>query len=241
MKIKSTSDRVRIKKINYFLEDAVNDYIASRTLFLAQLPVQASILSSTAIEKLIKAILALNGNECKGHLKKAHRQALKNFDQEGYKRLSEDFLELNQKVYKMRYLEVLPVGFNVVIATREFLTELDYTFISLFKNISFSNKTGLFEGTSLFSMINSKDERLLKDNYMFQDIDKETFIYNHFQFIYEMRIMKDKEPIKMQYWSERRPKREGYLRESLIIVDKKDLGVTSLNIDMAFYPMEPIK
>ena len=65
MKIKSTSDRFRIKKINYFLEDAVNDYIASRTLFLAQLPVQASILSSTAIEKLIKAILALNGNECK--------------------------------------------------------------------------------------------------------------------------------------------------------------------------------
>lgn len=81
MKVKSTNDRVRIKKINYFLEDAVNDYIASRTLFLAQLPVQASILSSTAIEKLVKAILAINGNECKGHLKKAHRQALKNFDQ----------------------------------------------------------------------------------------------------------------------------------------------------------------
>ena len=96
MKHKLTSDKARIKRIQYFLDDAVNDYMASRALFLTQLPVQASILSSTAIEKLIKAILAINGNECSGHLKRAHRQALKNFDKETYKRLDEDFLEINQ-------------------------------------------------------------------------------------------------------------------------------------------------
>lgn len=241
MKIKSTNDKVRIKKIQHFLTDAVNDYIASRTLFLAQLPVQASILSSTAIEKLFKALLAINGNECKGHLKKAHRQALRNFDQESYKSLNEDFLELNQKVYKMRYSEMLPVDFNVVLATREFLAELDYTFISLFRNLSFSNKTALFEGTSLFSIINSKDERLLRDNHIFQNIDKETFIYSQSQFIYEMRITKDKEPINMQFWSEIRPKRKGFLREALLMVDKRDSGESSLNIDMAFYPMKPIE
>lgn len=118
---------------------------------------------------------------------------------------------------------------------------MDYTFISLFRNLSFSNKTALFEGTSLFSIINSKDERLLRDNHIFQNIDKETFIYSQSQFIYEMRITKDKEPINMQFWSEIRPKRKGFLREALLMVDKRDSGESSLNIDMAFYPMKPIE
>ena len=45
----------------------------------------------------------------------------------------------------------------------------------------------------------------------------------------------------MQFWSEIRPKRKGFLREALLMVDKRDSGESSLNIDMAFYPMKPIE
>lgn len=241
MKIKTTNNKERVDKIQFFLNDAVNDYIAARTLFLSQLPSQASILSSTAIEKLFKALLAFNGNNCQGHLKKAHWNAIRNFDNKSYSLLNINFLKLNQKVYKMRYSEVLPVGFNVVIACREFLAELDYTFITLFKNISIGNHNTSFEGTSLYSMINSKDGRLLLDNHIFQGISKEHFIYSKCQFVYEVRIMKERKPIKTEYWSEKKPKHDSFLREGLIINNESNINanaIAPLNLELAFYPMQ---
>ena len=57
----------RTRKVRSFLRDAFSDYIGARVLLLAQLPQQGAILSSTAIEKSIKAMLAFQGNESRGH------------------------------------------------------------------------------------------------------------------------------------------------------------------------------
>src|SRR2546423_1755333 len=87
-------DPTRTKRVRSFLSDGFNDYIAARVLFLAQLPQQGAILSSTAIEKCFKAVLAFRGNESHGHLKNAHWNAIQNFDKEVFGDLDRDFIEL---------------------------------------------------------------------------------------------------------------------------------------------------
>jgi len=62
----------RTKVLSWFLNDAFDDYIAARYLLLAGLPKQPVLLSSTAPEKCIKAVLATRGNQSSGHLKNAH-------------------------------------------------------------------------------------------------------------------------------------------------------------------------
>jgi hypothetical protein len=122
---------VLVQRTADFLNMAFSDYIASRVLLNNRLLVQGVILASTAIEKHFKAVLAFKGNESRGHLKKAHFNAVENFDPRLYAALNEGFLHLLQKAYTLRYTDQLTVGFNLVIAQREFLAELDYTAITM--------------------------------------------------------------------------------------------------------------
>lgn len=64
------------------------------------------------------------------HLRESHWTALANEENFGDK-LSRDFIELNQSVYNLRYSDNLPIGFNLVIASREFLAELDHTLLTV--------------------------------------------------------------------------------------------------------------
>lgn len=128
---RTASKPERVKRVQSFIADSVADDIASRVLFLAQLPQQGAILSSTAIEKSLKAILAFQGNVSHGHLKQAHWNGVKNFDAQLFEQLNQEFLELNRKAYLLRYTDDLPAGFNIVIASREFLAELDRTMAAI--------------------------------------------------------------------------------------------------------------
>ena len=56
-----------------YLNLGYKDYLAARVLINAHLPVQGSILASTAIEKYFKAILSIHGA-----LKRQHYGHLKN-------------------------------------------------------------------------------------------------------------------------------------------------------------------
>lgn len=216
------------------MTDATYDYIAARTLFLSYLPQQASILSSTAIEKLFKALMVFNGDECHGHLKKAHWNGVRKLDKKTFSQLNTDFLVLNQKVYRMRYSHDLPIGFNIVIASREFLAELDYTFLTLINNISFEHPGELKVRKSLLSMTNDKDTRLFAENHILQGMDKISYIYEKPQFVYEFRKYADKIPLQMEYYSEKQPKKDSFLREAAIIGKHNS---QEINVEMAFYPL----
>lgn len=172
MRNKSTNKPDRIAKVQSFLTDGIYDYIAARVLFLSQLPQQASILSSTAIEKLFKAIIAFNGNESQGHLKKAHWNAIRNFDRNLFAMLNDDFLRLNKNAYSMRYSDNLAPGFNIVIACREFLAELDHTFLTIAGRLQFGANQEPFKFTKLESFIKDQDGRLLSENHVLQKMDK---------------------------------------------------------------------
>ena len=169
-----------------FLNIAYRDYLAARILLNSHLPAQGAVLASTAIEKYFKAILAFNGNESRGHLKKAHLNAIRNYDSKLWSVLNEEFLELLQKAYAMRYLDDLYQNFNLVIASREFLAELDHTVITIQEkfNLKQGNKVRL----SIYqNHLTKNDSNLFLNNHILNRIDKHEFIIAEPQFIYEVR------------------------------------------------------
>jgi HEPN domain-containing protein len=185
-KPKTVSDPERVKKVMDFLDAAFKDYIAARVLLLDDLLPQAAVLASTAIEKYLKALLAFRGNESHGHLKAAQFNALKNFDPEFAKQLNPQFLELLQKCYKLRYPDDLPTGFNLLIADREFLAELDLTALTL--HHSFNLKRDQQPLPTAFTQAKQNgDRRLLDDNFILNEIDKQEFIGAAAQRCYAVR------------------------------------------------------
>jgi hypothetical protein len=199
----------RVHKVGSFLADSAKDYIAARVLFLSQLPQQGAILASTAIEKSLKAILAFHGNESHGHLKKAHHNAIKNLDKKLFAKLDSDFLFLNQKVYSLRYTDDLPPDFNLVIATREFLAELDFTIYIIHDRFTFK-KSGETKQTVFQRLFN--DSRVYSQNHVLLDLAKDAYIYNEPQLVYEIRNDKSQGLVEITYTSATEPNDAGFLR-----------------------------
>jgi hypothetical protein len=215
-KPKTVSDPTRVRKVMAFLSDSVDDYVAARVLFLAHLPQQGAILASTAIEKACKAILAFNGMESHGHLKKSHWNAVRNFDRQFVDRFNTGFLQLNQKAYLLRYSDDLPPGFNLVIASREFLASLDDFLMSFHGSFAVGADP---KNSKLHGLFASRDERVITDNWVFSRIpNKESFILAAPQFIYECRLEPRGTLLTATYMSSRPAKREGFLREGCVIL-----------------------
>lgn len=214
-----TTDPNRVNKVQTFLSDSLDDYIAARVLFLSKLPQQAAILSSTAIEKSFKAILAFHGNVCHGHLQAAHWRAVKNFDPNLYNMLDIDFLELNRKAYMLRYTDDLPSDYNLVVATREFLAELDHT-LYLIHTIFKVDWDGKERKTKFGSLLSLQDSRLFSDNYVLMETGKDTFIYGKPQLIYEVRKPKNRDGLlEATYVSSAKPTEPGFMRSGCTEID----------------------
>ena len=207
----SRPDRTRATR--WFLHDAFTDYVAARTLLLADLPKQASILSSTAIEKCVKAVLAFRGNASWGHLNVAHWNVLKSDSKCGHL-LNRDFVELNERAYSLRYTDKLPVGFNLVIASREFLAEMDHTVLTILScfKIDEGSRRRL---TGYEIAIRKGDERLIAENHLIARVPLEEFIYAKAQFVYEARLDPLRGLLEAYYTTSARPRRPGFLRAGL--------------------------
>jgi hypothetical protein len=208
----------RVKRVQAFLADSASDYIAARVLFLSNLPQQAAILSSTAIEKALKAIMAVSGNESHGHLKKAHWNAVRAFDPELHARLNPDFLALNQKAYGLRYTDDLPMGFTLVVASREYLAELDHTLVSIHRAFQVE-QSGESRHTFFGALLARNDPRLTSENHVLASQDKEAFVYASPQFIYEARNDPIRGFLEATYMSASRPIRPTFMREGLAFLD----------------------
>ncbi|MBA2242930.1 MAG: HEPN domain-containing protein [Chthoniobacterales bacterium] len=225
---KTISDAERTKKISSFLRDSFNDYIAARVLFRDQLPQQASILSSTAIEKCVKAMLAVQGNESHGHLQTAHRNFLRNFNPKLHSKLNNDFLVLNQKVYALRYSDDLPAGYNLVIASREFLAEMDFTIAAMFSCFSLNQGNRRME-TPYEVAVAGADHRLWVDNHVLHKIPNALFTYAEPQFVYEVRNDPRRGLMEVTYIANGPSKQNGFLRSGW--TPRDDIGV---KYDLAF-------
>ncbi len=169
-----------------FLNIVYKDYLAARVLLNNDLLIQGAVLASTAIEKYFKAILAFSGKENSSHLKKAHFNMVKNFDPKLWGDLNEDFIRLLQRAYHLRYLDKLEKNFNPVIASREFLAELDFT-VLIIQNSFHLNKNGEEVVLMYHQDKNSNDSRLFYNNYLLTEIEKQSFISAKDQLVYEIR------------------------------------------------------
>jgi hypothetical protein len=230
-KIKSISGE-RVKRVQAFLGDAYNDYIAARVLLLTDLPQQGAILACTAIEKYLKAILAFRGNERHGHLQKAHWNALKNFDPVIYSQLNPSFLKLLQKCYGLRYTDSLKDGFNLVIASREFLAELDFTaqaIQQMFTVVAEGKKNELKWDLA----VSMRDARLLRDNHVALGLDKEQYVYGLPQRVYEVRKDPVRGVMEVMYTTDTPPIDRDFLRSGLL-----PKGKGHMSYDMSHKPME---
>lgn len=225
----------RVKQVQSFLSDSMHDYVASRVLFLSQLPQQAAILSSTALEKSLKAILAFQGNASHGHLKKAHWNGVRNFDTDLFNQLDQGFLELNRKAYLLRYTDDLPHGFNLVVASREFLAELDRTMTAIHGGISLE-ESGAPRQTRYHHLIEAKDPRLLSENHVFSGTSAQQFVSAEPQFIYEVRNDGLRGLIEVTYSSSQPAKRAGFLRAGFVPTDNEHMSY-----DLSHLPLRPVE
>lgn len=219
------------KKIKLFLNDAFNDYLAARVLLLSGLPQQGAILSSTAIEKYLKAILAFRGNESHGHLKASHWRAVKNFSPTLFGQLDLEFLELNKKCFRLRYTDAIPVGFNLVVPTRNFLAELDHTALAVQRRFVPNAEAASYK-TEFDLLMERRDDRLWVENHVLLKMDKETFIYGAPQFIYEIRSHEVRGLLEANYSSISRPKTDGFLRPAFAPLEDRPAAY-----EFAFVPI----
>lgn len=222
------------RQVQTFISDSINDYVAARVLLLSGLLQQGAILGSTSIEKACKAILAFHGNESRGHLKKAHWNAVKNFDKNLWAQIKQDFLELNRKAYLLRYTDDLPVDFNIVIAQREYLAELDHTIISLVQGFGFQNKV-FGQGTKFTQLLTSGDHRLLAENHVLSHKPKSEFIYSLPQQIYELRYVPLFGPVEVSYSSNKPAKQASFTRPGNVF---RGEGKTH-HYELSHYPIPP--
>jgi hypothetical protein len=214
-------DKYRSKIFLGYLTAGFDDYLASRVLLNNLLLTQGAILASTAIEKYIKALMIIFGNESHGHLKKSHWNSLRNYSPKIYNQINKDFLKLCQKCYKLRYLDSLKDNFNLVIAQLEFLAELDHTIDTIeksFKFISKNNPDGLHRYATA---IKSKDIRLFQNNYILNNIKKSDLLNENYQMIYEIRIIGNTHFEIMYSITSFNQIRKGFLREGCTTSDNK--------------------
>lgn len=150
---------------------AYQDYLASRLLLINGFLEQGVGLAATAVEKYLKAILAIKGVRCRGHLRDNIFNALKNQRSDLYKDLNIDFIKFLKKGYELRYHDDKESRFGIVINQYRTLAELDkFAFIA--DSGILITKDGNKEDTPYARDANQKEPKLINDNHVILGISR---------------------------------------------------------------------
>jgi hypothetical protein len=161
------------------------DYIASRFLLNNDYILQGTLLASSAVEKYLKALLALNGKR----LTKYHLDSLGQFkslySQTQYNMmfdvLDPVFLDILGKVYRYRYYDekTITKPDTIGFLVNQFLGTLDFTILkldSLFIISKQENGLTILQDTQLKRAAKSGLPDLWLNNYVLNKIDKTEFM-----------------------------------------------------------------
>lgn len=183
-----------------FLELAYDDYIAARTLFLGNMLPQACALAATCVEKYFKAIVAIRGNRCEGHLTKRLFKSIENYQPRLYGDLNMDFLEFLSLAYELRYLDNKEAGFGIVINKYRSLAELDRTISLIDKGFDLKAGDKPIQ-TPFCRQVAAKSEPLLRENATLLGIPRNDYFRktNH---VFEIQVAPDGRIIKATYQTE---------------------------------------
>jgi len=168
-------DTKSIKAIS-FLRLGYRDYIAARVLLNSGLIIQGTTLASTAIEKYIKVILALNGQSKRVHLNKMTE--LKKLLDDCYfditTMMDKVFLDVIDKVYQARYYDDIKAPLTFGFFVNQFIGELD-CIVDYFENTVLTgirDEHGTQIPTDYHKAVESKDPQLYLNNYLLNGISK---------------------------------------------------------------------
>jgi len=177
-KIKTkTKNEVNIQNISGYLSMSFNDYIAARILINRNKLIQGCILANTAIEKYFKALMEAQGTKSFGqHDLTKQLPFIKNQYPRIYKKLNIDFLNQLTKIYKSRYLDDLPIGYNFAIIQGKYLAELDFIYSTIEPTIRVQNNTNNNSKTKYELAVENKDSDLWTGNYLLNNLEKTVFV-----------------------------------------------------------------
>ena len=185
-----------VGNVTNWLGWADNDYLAARSLLLDHFIVQGAILSNTAIEKYLKTVSLVEGEALP---RKHDVPNLYEILTNGKKDLgiNEAYLNLLFECYKMRYPDDLEIGFNIALSETRMLVELDCTVYKIRKGFGFQSD-GKPVKTRIDSLLESKDDNLLRDNCYFGTTDRKE-LFGRDTHCYEMRVLGPSQILEATY------------------------------------------
>jgi uncharacterized protein (UPF0332 family) len=147
-----------------FLDLALEDYRAARLLLREGLLAQGLALASTAVEKELKAVLALKHLYTKRHLDSGLvKLAQKHFPGIKSTALDSDFMKYLTKGFDLRYATVDTGGYTIVINQRRTLMALDAAMLAIDSGFAVT-QAGAAHPTPLNAAIGSRDPLIVSDN-----------------------------------------------------------------------------
>ena len=161
------------------------DYIASRFLLNNNYVAQGTVLASSAVEKYLKAILALNGKRLTRHHLNNLGQFKKLFSQTIYNKifdvLDPVFLDILSKAYKYRYYDenTLTKPDTIGFLINQFLGTLDFTIFKLDSLVIINQEqygSIIRQDSVLIRTAKSGSPDLLLNNYILNNVDKTEFM-----------------------------------------------------------------
>jgi HEPN domain len=185
-----TNEEVNTQKIAGLLKMSFSDYLAARILINRNKLLQGCILANTAIEKHFKALMEAQSTKSFGnHDLIKQLPFVKNQYPEIYKKLNIEFLTQLSEIYKSRYIDSLPIGYNFAIIQRKYIAELDFTYSILEPTLKLQNSNNKNQLTSEYqTSLKNKDIDLWSYNYLLNKMDKTTFVEQPC-FINEFRVL----------------------------------------------------
>lgn len=184
-----TKEQVNIQNIVGYIAMSFDDYIAARILFNNNKLLQACILANTAIEKYFKALMAAQGEKPFGMHDITKQLPFIDDKYPGiYANLNIEFLSQLTKIYKARYLDHLPLGYNFTIIQGKYLAELDFIFSIIEPTLRFPDQSGNISKTRYELSVENKDPYLWTSNYILNKTEKKLFIETPC-YIQEFRVL----------------------------------------------------
>ena len=169
--------------------------------------------------------MEFRGSRSQGHLKTAQMNSVRNFDPALFSTFNSEFLQLLQRCYRIRYIDAVPVGFNLAVASRECLAELDLTACSFQRRFKL-NQAGEPQTLIYDALIESKDPRLVAENHLLAGQDKAKFIATQPQLVYEVRRFPKRGLMEVLYLAKAKASDGRFLRAALSPQDDSEMDFT---------------
>jgi len=188
------------QQILNYLSLALDDYIAARLLLREGLLAQGVAVASTAVEKQLKALLAIHGIYSKKHLDKGLLAKIRSVEPELGNYLSDDFIKFLGKGFSLRYASIDSGGFQIVINQYRTLIQLDAVILTIDGGFRLQ-LSGAKIRTPLEQAIADKNPMVLEDNVHLETISMED-LYQTPNMLQEIKIENNLKTVTAKYKTE---------------------------------------